>query len=379
MSMRVGRVAFIALAAAAFAGCAKPAAHGGGAPPSGASLPNAVASTGSPSPTDDASRARADAVTAIAQNLLAKVRVPPGSTPLTAPSTGPLAGPSGWPASDNLIDVTSLWKTTGSMESVLAYLQAHAPSGLTLSGSGGGSAATASLMYTGAAAGPLDQGAELVITEAPDPDGGVDVRADVQDIWRPVRTSEETVPMTVTGATIVRKTNQFISPPAPTTTTREVDAPTARHIADLLNALPTTAGFTSAGPGPSTVMTVTFTVAGSSLVFTTDDVLSLVSASANGANQPLLGDADSALRYLDGLFGVIDSPAPSDTVPPSLPTVHFACPPSGWSPLTATAQELQEYGFPPRPSGAPGADKAWLDAMSHAKLPTCPPSPSPTR
>ncbi len=366
MSMKAPALVLALAATVAIGGCARSAGTPGAAPSSGVSLPHAVASTGSPAPTDDASVARADAVTAIAERLIAKVRVPPGSVALAAPPKGTLAGPFSWPSSDDLIDVSALWKTSGTMESVLEYLQAHAPTGLTLTGGGsGGSDAEASLMYTGAAAGPVDQGPELLMTAVPDTSGGVDIRVDVQDIWRPLRTAAETLPTSVTGATIVRTADQV-------TKTLNADASTARHIAELLNALPTEANAVTHGPQITTGMTVTFVVSGSSLVFTTNEPRSLIGVSANGVEQPLLGDADPVISYLDGLFGIVDPPQPSDTVPPSLPSVHFACPPPGWSPLTATAQELQEYGFPPRPTGAPGADKAWLDAMSHVKLPTCP-------
>ncbi|HEY5457195.1 MAG TPA: hypothetical protein VIJ96_17175 [Acidothermaceae bacterium] len=60
------------------------------------------------------------------------------------------------------------------------------------------------------------------------------------------------------------------------------------------------------------------------------------------------------------------------TSPVSSPSImHFLCAPPGWSPLTATAQELQEYGYPPRPSA--GHDQGWLQAMKAAGPPyTCP-------
>ncbi len=372
MAMKASLLAFAALTAVGIAGGAQPCGASAGGHSATESLPNAVASTGTPAPADAASRARADAVAAIAEKLLDEVQVPPGSTPMSAPSSGPLRGPFTWPGSDNLIDVSRLWKASGSMESVLAYLQAHAPSGSRLTGGGsGGSDATASLQYTGLAPGPLDQGAELLITAAPDPAGGVGVRADVQDIWRPVRTSAETVPISVTGATIVRETDQ--------TKTLNLPAATAQHIATLLNALPTEAGFVSHGPGPSVTISLTFATNGGPLVFTAEEPLDVVTVSAGGADQPMFGDADALLTYLDGLFDVVDSPAPVDTSPPpSLPPVHFACPPPGWSPLTATPEELQKYGFPPRPTGSPGIDKAWVDAMSHVTIPTCPPSTAPS-
>jgi hypothetical protein len=51
--------------------------------------------------------------------------------------------------------------------------------------------------------------------------------------------------------------------------------------------------------------------------------------------------------------------------------MHFLCTPPGWSPLTATAEQLQEYGYPQRPDA--GHDQAWLQAMKAAGPPyTCP-------
>ena len=43
-------------------------------------------------------------------------------------------------------------------------------------------------------------------------------------------------------------------------------------------------------------------------------------------------------------------------------TLQIPVPPSGFSPLTATPSQLQEYGFPPRPSGGT-ALQSWLQAM----------------
>jgi hypothetical protein len=364
------------------AGCARPTAPHPAVEPSEAASqaagPSAGVSLGSPTPTDSPSVARANAVTAIAEKLLDRVQVPPGSTGLARPSAGPLASPASWPGSDDLIDVSRLWKSAGTVDSVLTYIQTHIPTGLTMSGSGsGGSDATASLSYAGPSGGLLDQGAEILITAAPDDAGGVGVRVDVQDVWRPVRTADEQVPATVTKATIVRKTGQSMASSAPTTTTLDVGSAVAQRIARLLNALPTEAGYVSHGPSPSTVTSVTFTSGGAELTFTTNDARAEVSVTASGTSQPLLMDATDVLTYLDRLFGIADAAAPVDSTSPASPSiVHFACPPPGWSPLTATATELQEYGFPPRPTGAPGVDKGWVDAMSHVTFRTCPVSAS---
>ncbi|HKU57620.1 MAG TPA: hypothetical protein VJP41_11430 [Gaiellaceae bacterium] len=49
-------------------------------------------------------------------------------------------------------------------------------------------------------------------------------------------------------------------------------------------------------------------------------------------------------------------------------------PPAGFDPVTATAAQLREYGFPPRPAGRPSsaAAGAWRYAMSHALYPDPP-------
>lgn len=299
MTVKVRALA-VATTVFALAGCAQPVSSPHGQVAS--SLPGAAASTGHPQPSHDAGRARADAVTAIARKLLDEVEVPPGSTGLQRPWTGPLSGPMQWSASDNLIDVSQLWRTPGSVDSVLSYIRGHLPSAFASSGEGHSNTVTW-LMYPASAGGVLDQGALLLVAATSDGAGRVDVRADVEDIWRPVRTTAETVPTSVAGTTIVRKTHQFVSPPAPTTTKLDVGGATARQIARMLNALPTEAGFVSAGPGPSTVMTLTFAAGSNSLVFTTNDVLSTVSVVENGVAQPLLGDAAPVLAYLDALFG----------------------------------------------------------------------------
>jgi hypothetical protein len=60
------------------------------------------------------------------------------------------------------------------------------------------------------------------------------------------------------------------------------------------------------------------------------------------------------------------------------PQQSYPQPPPGFDPTTATATQLQEYGFPPRPAGdsTSGAQQAWLQAMaawkqSDTPQPTC--------
>lgn len=54
---------------------------------------------------------------------------------------------------------------------------------------------------------------------------------------------------------------------------------------------------------------------------------------------------------------------------------YSAAPPTGFNPLTATNAELQQYGFPSRPT-SPGALATWTAMMEHAKT-YVPPNPTP--
>ena len=62
------------------------------------------------------------------------------------------------------------------------------------------------------------------------------------------------------------------------------------------------------------------------------------------------------------------------------PIKVFQQPPAGFDPRTATAAQLEEYGFPPRPPGDPtdptvqAALQAWLNAMAASKT-AVPPNP----
>ena len=57
----------------------------------------------------------------------------------------------------------------------------------------------------------------------------------------------------------------------------------------------------------------------------------------------------------------------SPQIPTNIPNIRaFIAPPSTFNPVVASPQELQQYGFPPRPDKlkAPEAYNAWVKAVS---------------
>jgi hypothetical protein len=125
---------------------------------------------------------------------------------------------------------------------------------------------------------------------------------DVHDIWQPLRPTTEQVPDTVTGATLVRRTDLKESPSPPVTI--HVGADSARHIAALLNALPSQAdGPPDAGGGPDTTITVTFDGDPSDTQYVVNgDIYNTVTVNAPGQELPTLSHAGDLVNDLEGLF-----------------------------------------------------------------------------
>ncbi|HEY5049518.1 MAG TPA: hypothetical protein VII50_01365, partial [Acidothermaceae bacterium] len=269
---------------------------------SGFTSPTPLVSIGSPAPTDAAESSRVQAVTELAQRLLAEMvlAVPGGSKELGGQPVGVLTAPMTL-YDDDVIDVADWWTVPETADAVLTYVQHHLPAGLTSEGTGGGPVG-AEVVFDRTPAGPADEGATVYVAVAPDPAGGTDLRVDVQDRWQPVRPALEQVPSTVTGATLVRRAGLRETPLPPVTI--HVGADIARHIAALLNALPSEAGGApDAGGGADTTTTVSFdgdpgnvqyVVAGSFYNAVTVDAPSQAMPTLSGA-----GDLDS---YLEGLF-----------------------------------------------------------------------------
>jgi hypothetical protein len=146
-------------------------------------------------------------------------------------------------------------------------------------------------------------------------------------------------------------------------------------LASIINALPTASDAEHGCPAITSYDTLTF--ASTPKIVVTDSACGVGLDAGEGAQLPLTdsGVLQDALNRLLGLPPSspqssappmeVTSPAPSATI------THFLCTPPGWSPLTATPEELQKYGYPPRPSA--GYDQGWVQAMKAAGTPyTCP-------
>jgi len=299
----VGMLAVGMLTGALAAGCSSGGSAKAGtsslAGTSGVSSPTPMVSVGSPSPSDVASRSRVAAVTELARRLLAEVVVPDGAKQLRTPPVGLQTAPQSWEGDDDIIDVADSWTAPETAEVVLAYVEHHLPVGLTWDGSIG-----AGVVFYQAPAGPTDEGATVYISVASDPAGGTDLRVDVQDTWQPVRPVLEKVPATVTGATLVRRTGVTTSPPPSTTVTIQVGVDIARHIAALLNALPSEAGgLPDAGGGADTTITVTFDRDPSNVQYVVaGSFYDAVTVKAPSQALPTLSGAGDLDTYLEGLF-----------------------------------------------------------------------------
>ncbi len=301
MVMRgLGAVTTVMVSGLFLAGCESGAAPRAGttsiAP--GLSSPTPLVSIGSPAPSNAAERSRVQAVTELAQGLLAQVSVPDGSKLLGGRSVGPDASAQ-TSMDDDVIDVADSWTVPEPAETVLAYVQHHLPIALTWDGSLG-----AGVVVYRAAAGASDQGARVYVAVTPDPAGGTDLQVDVSDAWQPLRPAGARVPSTVTGATLIRRTGVIMSPPPPTTVTIHVNADVARHIATLLNALPTEPGGPpDAGGGADETITVTFDGDPSKTQYVAaGSFYNAVTVSAPSQALPTLSNAGDLDTYLEGLF-----------------------------------------------------------------------------
>jgi hypothetical protein len=264
---------------------------------SGLSSPSPMVSVGSPTPSDEAGRSRVTAVTELARRLLAEVAA---SLPDGSKESGrrPVGNPPGlFDTGDDFIDVADAWIVPGTVDGLLAYVRNHVPAGLTFEVS----MAAANDWYR-APPGPDDEGAIVQFAATPEPSGGVNLRVDVHDIWQPLRPATEQVPDTVTGATLVRRTDLRESPSPPTTIHVGVDL--ARHIAALLNALPSQAdGPPDAGGGPDATITVTFDGDPNNTQYAvTDGIYNTVTVNAPGQALPTLSHSGDVDTYLNGLF-----------------------------------------------------------------------------
>ena len=349
-----------------------PAPSAIGSPP-GAQLSAQALTLNSPAaPSPDTEKARAAEAALVANSLLRLVSLPAGATPVTSPPAPGLTAAPESEMSKRMAVAHTFFPVPGTIDSVLTFVQTHLPAGFTSQGGGsGGSPYEADVMLVGESTPAFEQPWLLVSVGL---NGSlVAVRVDSQVVWLPVRTTAEIIPTTVAGATLVNQR----SGPGPAAKTVTLDATQARMLAAIINALPTASDAEHGCPPLTSYDTLTFASTPKMVITESACGVGLDPGQGQGVQ---LGLSDSgvlqgAMSRLLGLpLTIPQSSAPPMvmTSPVSSPSImHFLCAPPGWSPLTATAQELQEYGYPPRPSA--GHDQGWLQAMKAAGPPyTCP-------
>jgi hypothetical protein len=381
--MGVRRVALaITALAITLAGCASktvgsssnstsPAPSAIGSPPPNGQLSAQALTLNSPAaPTPDTEKARAAEAALVADSLLRLVNLPAGATPVASP---PAAGLTAAPESEmtkRMAVAHTFFTVPGTIDSVMTFVQTHAPAGFTSGGSGsGGPPYTAEVDFLGVDTAAFEQPWLMVSVGL---NGSVvGVRIDSQVVWLPVRTPVEFIPATVSGATAVGTTYGQ----AVTNKTVTLDATQASALAATINALPTASDAEHHCPAGSFEIKVTF--ASTPAIAVDESSCGVVLDAGEGTQLPL-SDPGTLQDALDRLLGW-PLPSPESSAPPmevtsptsSASVTHFLCTPPGWSPLTATAQELQEYGYPPRPG--PGHERAWVQAMKAEGTPyTCP-------
>jgi len=258
--------------------------------------------------TDAAGRAAAQQVV---NQLVADVNLPAGASPLATPPA-PLA--SEGPTKDS-VTAERFFTVAGTMDSVLAYITAHPPTGLVENGTstetgGTGSSATVEMRGVDFA------GTETSSYEAPElsvavvPQGaGVALRVAAQATLRPTRTTAELVPVNAAAVTVTYRQSNGVA------YVNSWESPQAQVLAGALNALYTQGSdITDTGCVTSNpVYTVAFEVSHQPLVFT-DYGCGFIAVTAGGVSQPALetGSVESRLYSMLGL-----QPPPQSSAPPN--------------------------------------------------------------
>lgn len=177
-----------------------------------------------------------------APKLLKSLRLPPGATALPAEPSGDggwLKPLPGLVATTARADVHAWWQLPGSPDSVIAYIEAHAPAGSTLSSSGsggGGPSGTSeeSLSYRWPAIRAVIGSRELAVTVTSLQANVAGVLAQAESEWIVPRPASEQIPAGVNELDVASaKFN------GPTTLARSVTNPgEVRAIVSLIDAMP---------------------------------------------------------------------------------------------------------------------------------------------
>jgi len=377
------RAAAFAVLAIALAGCASKSAGSAGTANSGlGSQPTAAVSAtaalgsvapltlASPTaPSPDTEQARAAEAADVANSLLGLIKVPVGATPVTSAPAPQLTAAPEFSMTKRMAVAHEFYTVPGSIDSVLTFVQTHLPAGFTSDGGGeGGNPYSAEVLLVGDSTSAFAQ--PWLMVSATQAGQLIGVRISSQVVWLPVRTPAEVIPTTVQGATLVGRRYA----PGANAKTVTLDATQARALATIINALPTASDAEHHCPPITSDTTVTF--ATTPKIVVTETICDVGLDAGEGAQLPLTDGGvlqDALYRLLGWPLPSPESSAPlaATSAAPSPSIMHFLCTPPGWSPLTATSEELQQYGYPPRPSA--GQDQAWLQAIEAAGRPyTCP-------
>lgn len=295
------------LTALSVTACAGPGARGTSGPParpaavspvSGISRPQGSAPYGS----------RAGALR-FASGLLARVRLPTASRPISSPPppslrqpVASLLGPGG-PAMANTADTAGLWRVPLPVTQTVAFVRSHPPAGTSRSGQGGGDGVD-DVGFAPRKVPAWIYQADLNVSIAPDGHRGSVVRTDAQVIWYPPRTAAEQV----TGMHAVTITMDTLGA-SRRTVSRTFTAPRViARLARILNGL-------SASPSPEPfscpAFVFTYSLAFAATRSARPSVIvrlpacTVIGVSADGRAQPPLWDLVNRVgTYTAGLLGV---------------------------------------------------------------------------
>jgi hypothetical protein len=272
----------------------------------------------------------ADAAAALADADLALVQLPAGASLVATSPSAQLAEPEDMPLAVTVVDHNVWWTARGSVDSVLAGVDAHRPPGFARFLAGRVDGEVTSDEYGRGGGDPSD---EILLVSAIQDGDHVDVRVDAQVLWFTLKTAAETVPASIATATLGYAGPQAGLPPDDSTSPKPAHAnvvltgASMRRIAGALNALqPVSPVLNCESPGDGELGRVRLAYRGQRVVFTVEIGGCYVTVTANGHSQPLL---DISQRLTNAVYAAIgvrstpipitpQQPPPARTAPPAL-------------------------------------------------------------
>ena len=251
-----------------------------------------------------------------AAQLLNLVPVSPGAEPSPTAPSPVVSHPPTEPATPYLVDQATWWTAPGTMDSVIAWVQAHAPPGTTMGGSGFASDhGVVQWRATGWMFPPQPRvltSRQLSVMVAPN-GPAVAIRADAQVIWDPVRAPSSLIPDSqVTSITVTQLPSEPWSPTTSTTLSPAVtltEQSSVDRYVEIVNSLPVDDGGVRSCPAwTGFKFQVTFKGAGGSVVATlTGDEAQCggYGLTVGGQSQKALSDPDrQLLRLVSSTLGI---------------------------------------------------------------------------